>query len=137
MFRWVNINLKGDLLELLNLKMYPEFFWCLKIPYEISQYTTKNLRVIKKNLQKILFCMQIFILQQFQPFETYLKFCFSCCWLWKQPPSMELTLFGEGAYLPTSSNQTTSTRRVQLSIAAKAVRPTHLLNHVKTWFNTD
>ena len=31
-----------------------------------------------------------------------------------------------------SSNQSASTRRAQLSVTAKAVRPTDLLNHVKT-----
>ena len=43
---------------------------------------------------------------------------------------------GEGAYPPRSSNQSVSTRRAQLSIAAEAIRPTELLNHVKTWVNT-
>ena len=40
-------------------------------------------------------------------------------------------------YPPRSSNQSASTRRAQLSVAAKAVRPTDLLNHVKTWVNID
>ena len=52
-------------------------------------------------------------------------------------PSMELTLSREEAYPPRSSNQSVSTRRAQLSVTAKAVRPTDLLNHVKTWVNTD
>ena len=43
---------------------------------------------------------------------------------------------GEGAYPPRSSNQSVSTRRAQLSVAAGAIRPTELLNHVKTWVNT-
>ena len=30
-----------------------------------------------------------------------------------------------------------STRRAQLSVAAKVVRPTDILNNVKYWFNTD
>ena len=44
---------------------------------------------------------------------------------------------GEEAYPLRSSNQSTSTRRAQLSVAAKVVRPTDLLNNVKTWVNTD
>ena len=56
----------------------------------------------------------------------------------KQSPSMELTLPRWGAYPPRSSNQSASTWRAQLSVAAKAVWPTDLLNHnVKTWVNTD
>ena len=40
---------------------------------------------------------------------------------------------GEGAYPPRSSKQSASTRRAQLSVAAKVVRPTDPLNHnVKT-----
>ena len=39
---------------------------------------------------------------------------------------------GEGAYPVRSSNQTASTRRAQLSIAAKVVRQTDLLNNVRT-----
>ena len=35
---------------------------------------------------------------------------------------------GEGAYPPRSSNQSASTRRARLSVAAKVVRPTDLLN---------
>ena len=42
-----------------------------------------------------------------------------------------------GVYPPTSSNQSASTRRFQLSIAAKAVRPKVLLSNVKIWVNTD
>ena len=40
---------------------------------------------------------------------------------------------GEGAYPPISSNQSASARRPQLSVAAKVVGLTDLLNHnVKT-----
>ena len=39
---------------------------------------------------------------------------------------------GDGACSPRSSNQSASTRRAQPIVAAKAVRPTDLLNHVKT-----
>ena len=38
---------------------------------------------------------------------------------------------GEGAYPLISSNQSGSTRRAQLSVAAKVVRPAHLFNHAK------
>ena len=48
------------------------------------------------------------------------------------PPRWNSSCRGEGAYPPRSSNQSASTRRAQLSVAAKAVRPTDLLNHVKT-----
>ena len=51
-------------------------------------------------------------------------------------PSMELTLSRWGVYPPRSSNLSASTRRGQLSVAVKAVRPTDLLNHVKTWVKT-
>ena len=45
---------------------------------------------------------------------------------------------GEEAYPPRSFNQSASTRRAQLSVTAKVVRPTDPLNHnVKTWVNTD
>ena len=53
------------------------------------------------------------------------------------PPRWNSPCRGEGAYPPRSFNQSASTRRAQLSVAAKAVRPTGLLNHVKTWVNTD
>ena len=39
---------------------------------------------------------------------------------------------GEGTYPPRSSNQSTSTRRAKLSVAAKVARSAYLLNHVKT-----
>ena len=44
------------------------------------------------------------------------------------PPREKSPCRGEGAYPPRSSNQSASTRRAQLSIAAKVVRPTDLLN---------
>ena len=53
------------------------------------------------------------------------------------PPRWNSPCHGEGAYQPRSSNQRASTRRAQLSVAAKVVRPTDLLNHVKSWVNTD
>ena len=54
------------------------------------------------------------------------------------PPRWNSPCRGEGAYPPRSFNQSASTRRAQLSVAAKAVRSTDLLNHnVKTWVNTD
>ena len=46
------------------------------------------------------------------------------------PPQWNSPCRGEGAYLPSSFNQSASTRRAQLSVAAKAVSPTDLLNHV-------
>ena len=52
-------------------------------------------------------------------------------------PSMELTLSRWGG-LSTKKFQSASARRAQLSLAAKTVKPTDLLNHnVKTWVNTD
>ena len=39
---------------------------------------------------------------------------------------------GEGGYTLRSSNQSAATRRAQLSVAAKAVMPADLLNHVNT-----
>ena len=54
------------------------------------------------------------------------------------PPRWNSPCRDEGAYPPRSFNQSASTRRAQLSVAAKAVRSTDLLNHnVKTWVNTD
>ena len=48
------------------------------------------------------------------------------------PPRWNSPCGGEGAYPLRSSNQSASTSRAQLSVAAKVVRPTDLLNHVKT-----
>ena len=48
------------------------------------------------------------------------------------PPRWSSPCRGEGAYPLRSSNQSASTRKAQLSVAAKVVRPTVLLNHVKT-----
>ena len=53
------------------------------------------------------------------------------------PPRWNSICRGEGAYPPSSLNQSASMRRAQLSVAAKAVRPKDLLNYVKTWVNTD
>ena len=54
------------------------------------------------------------------------------------PPRWSSPCHGEEAYPPRSFNQSASTRRAQLSVTAKVVRPTDPLNHnVKTWVNTD
>ena len=47
------------------------------------------------------------------------------------PPRWSSPCRGEGAYPLISSNQSGSTRRAQLSVAAKVVRPAHLFNHAK------
>ena len=44
------------------------------------------------------------------------------------PPRWSSPCRGEGAYPLRSSNQSASMRRAQLSVAAKVVRPTDLLN---------
>ena len=49
---------------------------------------------------------------------------------------MELILSLWGG-LSNKKFQSVSTRRAQLSVAAKAVRPTDLNHNVKTWVNTD
>ena len=56
--------------------------------------------------------------------------------IWNHSPRCNSPCCGKGAY-PQSSSQSASTWRAQLSVAAKAVRPTDLLNYVKTWVNTD
>ena len=48
------------------------------------------------------------------------------------PPQWNSPYRGEGAYPPRSSNQSASTKRAQLIVAAKAARPTDLLKNVKT-----
>ena len=48
------------------------------------------------------------------------------------PPRWNSPCHGEGTCPPRSSNQRASTRRAHLSVAAKAVRPPDLLNHVNT-----
>ena len=48
------------------------------------------------------------------------------------PPRWSSPYRGEGAYPLRSSNQSASTKRAQLSVAAKVARPTDLLNNVKT-----
>ena len=53
------------------------------------------------------------------------------------PPNGNHLFAVRGTYPPRSFNQSASTRRAQLSIAAKAARPTDLLNHVKSWANTE
>ena len=53
------------------------------------------------------------------------------------PPRWNSPCCDEGAYPPRSSNQSASTRRAQLSVTAKAVGPTDLLNQIKAWVNTD
>ena len=45
------------------------------------------------------------------------------------PPQWNSPCQGEGAYPPRSSNQSASMRKAQLNIAAKAIRPTYLLNN--------
>ena len=47
-----------------------------------------------------------------------------------RPPQWNSPCRRDGAYTSRSSNQSASTRRAQLSVAAKVVRPTDLLNHV-------
>ena len=53
------------------------------------------------------------------------------------PPQWRSSCRDEEPYPLRSPDQSASTRRAQLSIAAKAVKPTDLLNHVKNWVNTD
>ena len=58
--------------------------------------------------------------------------------LCNDPPRWNSHCLGDGAYPPKSSNQSASARRAQLSVAAKAIWSTDLLNHnVKTWVNTN
>ena len=53
-------------------------------------------------------------------------------WTPPAPPRSSSPCCSEGAYPPTSSNQSVLMRRAQLSIAAKVVRPTDLFNNVKS-----
>ena len=46
----------------------------------------------------------------------------------RTPPRWSPPYRGEEAYPPRSSNQSASTRRVQLSVVAEVIRPTDLLN---------
>ena len=50
------------------------------------------------------------------------------------PPRLKLTLPWWGGFPPRSFYQSASTRRAQLSVAAKVVRPTDLLQNVRYWF---
>ena len=50
---------------------------------------------------------------------------------------LKLTLSWWGGFPTRSFCPSASTRRAQLRVAAKVVRPTDLLNNVKYWFNTD
>ena len=55
--------------------------------------------------------------------------------VWTPPahlPRWSSPCCSEGAYPPTSSNQSVLMRRAQLSIAAKVVRPTDLFNNDKS-----
>ena len=52
-------------------------------------------------------------------------------------PSIENHLTVVRGFPPRSFYPSTSTRRVQLSAAAKVVRPTDLLNNAKSCVNTD
>ena len=53
-------------------------------------------------------------------------------WTPPAPPPWSSPCCSEGAYPPTSSNQSVLMRRAQLSIAAKVVRRTDLFNNVKS-----
>ena len=53
------------------------------------------------------------------------------------PPRLKLTLPWWGGFPPRSFYPSASTRRAQLSIAAKVVRPTDLLNNFKYLVSTD
>ena len=53
------------------------------------------------------------------------------------PPRLKLTLPWWGGFPPRSFKPSASTRRAQLSVAAKVVRPTNLLKNVRYWFTID
>ena len=55
----------------------------------------------------------------------------------KAPPRLKLYLPLGGSFPPRSFYSSASARRAQLSVAAKVVRPTDLLNNVKYLVNTD
>ena len=66
------------------------------------------------------------------------SFVASCRWLHNFTPSMKLAMQRWGIYPPRSLNQIASTRRDQLSVTAKIVRSTDLLNqNIKILVNTD
>ena len=74
--------------------------------------------------------------------KTPLTFCPCLSLLQRELPLDEeeapSSCHSEGAYPPKSFNHSASTRRAQLSVAAKVIRSTDLLNHnVKTRVNTD
>ena len=53
------------------------------------------------------------------------------------PPRLKLTLPWWGGFPPRSFKPSASTRRAQLSVAAKVVRQTDLLKNVRYWFIID
>ena len=55
----------------------------------------------------------------------------------QSPPRLKLTLLWWGGFPPRSFYPCASTRRAQLSVAAKVVRPTDLLKNVRYWFIID
>ena len=60
-----------------------------------------------------------------------------CKILESTPPRLKLTLSWWGGFPPRSFYPSALTRRAQMSVTPKVVRPTDLLNNVKSWVNTD
>ena len=56
---------------------------------------------------------------------------------YRSPPRLKLTLPWWGGFPPRSFKPSASTRRAQLSVAAKVVRPADLLKNVRYWFIID
>ena len=54
-----------------------------------------------------------------------------------RPPRLNLTLLWWGGFPPRSFYPRASTRKAQLSLAAKVVRPTDLHKNVRYWFTID
>ena len=53
------------------------------------------------------------------------------------PPPLKLSLLWWGGFRPRSFYPSASTRRTQLTVAAKVVRPTDILHNVRYWFTID
>ena len=111
-----NICIRLSLKRLYKVIILELFFWT--VAFKI---------ILNGNITKI--PLSTFFVFIFHPYA-----CLSLTFATQEaPPRWNSPCRGEGAYPPRGSNQSASTRRAQLSVAAKEARPRDLLNHnVKT-----